>query len=72
MATIRARKATTVHLWFAFGLSDPLIELLDLAEKTMRFDQVDPTNDEVLLALLPKLEEMPPGFTVDDEGVVRP
>ncbi len=38
----------------------------------MRFDQADPKNDEALLALLPKLDEMPPGFTVDDEGVVRP
>ncbi len=72
VAVFRARKVSAVHLWFAFGLSDPLVELLELAEKTMRFDVVDPKNDEALLALLPKLDEMPPGFTVDDEGVVRP
>lgn len=70
-AIARAVEGRVVHVWIATGLGDPTLDLVTLAEKHMRFGNVDTARDADVLALLPALDEMPAGFTLDDEGIDR-
>jgi hypothetical protein len=68
-----------VHVWGAIGLGDPYVELAAVAEAVFAQDPATPIPAEGtpqasanLLALLPDLDDLPPGFTMAEEKVRRP
>ena len=72
IALVRAVEGRTLHVWLGAGLGDPSLDLVTLAETAMRFADLDAdAADADALALLPALDEMPPGFTADDGRVAR-
>jgi hypothetical protein len=70
-AILFAQKGTMLHRWMGLGLSNPARELFRLAEEHMKFEEVDPNNDEELFSLLPDLNDLPAGYVVSDSGGER-
>ena len=68
--TFRAYDGRTLHMWLAAGLADPSVELLELVEQLMTFEP-EGESDEDIYALLPELQDMPPGFTLSKEEIRR-
>ena len=68
--TVRAYDGRTLHMWLAAGLPDPSVELLELVEQLMTFEP-EGESDEDIYALLPELQDMPPGFTLSKEEIRR-
>jgi len=62
------QKDKQLYKWFGGGFTNPAEELFDLAKRTMKFEKIDPSSDEELLSLLPTLQDMPEGFTLDNES----
>ncbi len=71
MTLLRAYEGRVLHVWSAVGFADPSVELLELAEEHMEFGKVDAKKDDAVLDLLPELDEMPSGFKVAEEEVIR-
>lgn len=64
-------KDEMLHKWFGVGLANPAEELFNLADEFMKFDDVDRDKDEEIFSLIPSLDDMPVGFTLDEEKLKR-
>ena len=67
-AILLVRDRCFVHVWFGAGLAaDPLPELVEIAERLWSGPALP--DDAPLPARLPGLDDLPPGFVLEDEDV---
>lgn len=68
---IQAVEGAVLQVWTGIDLSDIEKPLLDLVQRSMDFDAIDPADDLAVLGLLPNFRDLAAGWQLTDEQVDR-